>query len=361
MLVTGLRALRAPLLAWYAERGRDLPWRRTRDPYAVWVSEVMLQQTRVATVVRYWDRFLERFPTVEALAAAPEHEVLAAWSGLGYYRRACALHAGAREVVARHGGTVPAEPDTLREIPGIGRYTAGAIASIAFGREAPVLDGNVRRVLTRIAGGLDELPNETSRDKYLWELAARMARGPRPGDLNQALMELGATLCTPRAPACPDCPVAARCLAKASGEPERWPRRGERPAIVEARATVAVLARGRSVLLARRSESSPLRGDWDLPAVEIRSSTGGAAALSRALAEHGLVIELRATRIVLRHAILNRALTLEVLAGRVLRGQVAGSDALRWADPEDIPRTVPVSGATRKVLAAVGADRTAVL
>jgi len=138
-----------------------------------------------------------------------------------------------------------------------------------------VLDGNVRRVLTRVAGGLDELPDETSRDKYLWELAARLARGPRPGDLNQALMELGATLCTPRAPACPDCPIVARCLAKASGEPERWPRRAERPAIVEARATVAVLARGRSVLLARRSESSPLRGDWDLPAVEIRSSTGG--------------------------------------------------------------------------------------
>jgi A/G-specific adenine glycosylase len=188
-----------------------------------------------------------------------------------------------------------------------------------------------------------------------------MARGPRPGDLNQALMELGATLCTPRAPACPDCPIVARCMAKASGEPELWPRRGERPAIVEARAMVAVLARGRSVLLARRSESSPLRGDWDLPAVEIRSSTGGAAALSRALAEHGLVIELHATRIVLRHAILNRALTLEVLAGRVLRGRVAGSDALRWANPEEIPRTVPVSGATRKVLAAVGADGAAFL
>lgn len=233
--------MRDALLAWYDAHARDLPWRRTRDPYAVWVSEVMLQQTRVETVVPYYERFLARFPTVEALAAAAEEEVLAAWSGLGYYRRARLLHAGVREVVARHGGRVPEDAAARRALPGVGAYTAGAIGSIAFDREEPLVDGNVARVLARVHGVGTPL-GRADTEARLWAEAARLVRGPRPGALNQALMELGATVCTPRAPRCGACPIAARCEARARGDVEALPvpRAKKAPREVALVAVVAV-------------------------------------------------------------------------------------------------------------------------
>jgi A/G-specific adenine glycosylase len=215
------------LLGWYLVHRRDLPWRRTRDPYAVWVSEVMLQQTRVDTVVPFHARFLQRFPTVEALARAPETEVLAVWSGLGYYRRARLLHAGARAVLAAHEGRVPDTFEALRALPGVGDYTAGAIGSIAFGLRVPVVDGNVERVLTR----LHALPGDPSAPPtkgVLRALAARYAEHPAPGEVNQALMELGATVCAPTSPRCLLCPLGPGCQARARGEPERFPERPPR-------------------------------------------------------------------------------------------------------------------------------------
>jgi len=202
--------LRRALLDWYARAARDLPWRRTRDPYAIWVSEIMLQQTRVDTVLRYYDRFLQRFPTPYALAAADEDAVMAAWSGLGYYRRARLLHAGVREVVARYGGAVPEAADARRALPGIGRYTAGAVLSFAFGRDVAVLDTNVRRVLTRVFLGA----RRTARlrgDRRLWEMAEALVPAGRGYDFNQALMDFGATWCTPRRPRCPGCPMRGFC------------------------------------------------------------------------------------------------------------------------------------------------------
>ena len=197
------------LLGWYDRERRDLPWRRTRDPYAVWVSEVMLQQTRVATVVDYYTRFMHRFPSLQALAEAAEDDVLKIWQGLGYYRRARALLAGARAVVAKHAGRLPAEPARLRELPGVGPYTAGAIASIAFGVREPVVDGNVTRVLCRLYALAGD-PERAPLPQRIRRLASELVPAKRPGDFNQALMELGATLCTPRAPDCSATAAARR-------------------------------------------------------------------------------------------------------------------------------------------------------
>src|SRR5215469_12751366 len=200
-------AFRRHLLAWYDANARDLPWRKDQDPYRVWVSEIMLQQTRVAAVVEHYHEFLRRFPTVKKLAAAREPSVLAAWSGLGYYRRARMLHAAAKVVARERGGTFPHTAAQWRELPGIGRYTAAAIASIAFGECVALVDGNVERVLQRVSG--ERLAGES-----LWNAAESLLDRGRPGDFNQALMELGATVCTPRTPACLTCPVMQTCVSR---------------------------------------------------------------------------------------------------------------------------------------------------
>jgi A/G-specific adenine glycosylase len=229
-----IEAARTALLGFFDAHKRDLPWRRTADPYAIWVSEVMLQQTRVETVIPYYQRFLERFPTVRALADAPLDEVLAQWAGLGYYRRARMLHAGACAVRDDHAGVVPNERDALELLPGVGAYTAGAIASIAFGRREPVVDGNVERVVTRLFA-LEGNPRTASGKRHIWQLAQAFADGPRPGDLNQSLMELGATVCGPVGPKCLVCPVRAQCMANTRGEPERFPELPARKAVREER------------------------------------------------------------------------------------------------------------------------------
>lgn len=252
------------LLAWYGREKRDLPWRLTRDPYAIWVSEAMLQQTQVATVIPYYERFLKRFPTLRALALADRQDVLKAWEGLGYYRRAVFLHEGARAVVARHGGRFPTDPEAIRALPGIGDYTAGAIRSIALGQDAPLVDGNVIRVLTRLhaitrdAAGADV-------KRRLWTLAAALLPPGRAGDFNQALMELGALVCTPRGPLCAACPVSRFCRAKARGLVDRIPARTARKATPERREDVAVVSRGETLLLRKRPEGGLLGGLWEFP------------------------------------------------------------------------------------------------
>jgi A/G-specific adenine glycosylase len=242
------------LLAWYDEHARDLPWREDRDPYRVWLSEVMLQQTRVAAVLEHYRLFLKRFPTVQKLAAAREALVLAAWSGLGYYRRARMLHAAAKLVVKEYGGTFPNSSEGLRRLPGIGRYTAAAIASIAYGEPVAVVDGNVERVVERLAG--ERLAGEET-----WQAAGKLLDPTRPGDFNQAMMELGATVCLPRQPRCLLCPVAESCASR--GELESTgaaPRQKKR--------TVHFgLARrdGKVFLVQRKQEESLMPGMWELP------------------------------------------------------------------------------------------------
>ncbi|HMI94086.1 MAG TPA: A/G-specific adenine glycosylase [Polyangiales bacterium] len=346
--------LRARLLAWYDAVARDLPWRRTRDPYAIWVSEVMLQQTRVDTVLRYYARFLERFPSAPVLAAASEDAVMAAWSGLGYYRRARLLHSGVREVVARYGGQVPSAPEALRALPGVGRYTAGAIGSIAFELPEPIVDGNVARVLCRVLA-LEGAPEERALQAVLWDMAARLAQGPRPGALNQALMELGATVCSKHAPQCLLCPLREHCAAYAQGRSDELPRaRVKKPprpvALVALIARAAQPAPGRApgeaVWLARGA-GTLFGALWNLPTAEGR----GRAAAHALLVELGLDGEL-ATR--------PRAEIEHVLTHRHLSVQLWDVERARAPQPPDSLRAVAlasldelgVSSLTRKALAA---------
>jgi A/G-specific adenine glycosylase len=314
------------------------------------VAEVMLQQTRVATVLPYYRRFLERFPDPPSLARADEEQVLALWSGLGYYRRARALRAGAREVTERYGGSLPADPAELRRLPGVGRYTAGAIASIAFGLREPVLDGNVRRVLARVLALDTETPGRSEAERRLWTAAGELVDGPDPGGLNQALMELGAVLCTPREPSCEACPVARYCRARIQGRPEAYPARRASAAPERREIAVAVIRRAGRVLLERPPEGGPLRGTWDLPAREIHLPVPAEESLAEALtADHGLEVVVGPAEGRLGHSIMQSRLLLEIRLCRLRRGRVAGREGLRWIDPQRLDDAA-VSGATRKVL-----------
>ena len=344
-------ALRARLLAWYQQNRRDLPWRRSLDPYAIWISESMLQQTRVETVIPYYERFLKRFPDVHALADAPVDDVLGAWSGLGYYSRARNLHAAARHVVERHGGEIPDDPQALRALPGVGRYTAGAVASIAFDRPEAVVDGNVTRVLARLYG-LRENVKRPATIRRLWELAADLARGPQPGDLNQALMELGATLCTPRAPKCPHCPVRRRCAAHRKGDPEDLPvstRAARRKPLA---AVAAWIPRRGRVLAVKRPSGGLLGGLWDLPGGEMLGGESPPEALRRCLLEGvGLRVDSLEPLGAVRQAFTHRDLTLQVFrcAGPQGRVRLRGFEAHRWLSPSSLQR-LPQGRATREAL-----------
>ncbi len=269
----------AALIDWQQHAGRhDLPWQRTRDPYRIWVSEIMLQQTQVSTVLGYYERFLASFPDVGALAAAPLEQVLAHWSGLGYYSRARNLHACARAVVERHGGAFPEDPAALEALPGIGRSTAAAVAAFAWGVPAPILDGNVKRVLCRVFA-VEGYPGERAVEQRLWALAARELPPAGEGRMEaytQALMDLGATLCVRTRPRCADCPVADRCEARALGRVDTLPT--PRPArVTETRSADWLLLRaGDAVLLERRASSGLWGGLWSLPepAPPLRAAAG---------------------------------------------------------------------------------------
>ena len=267
------------LLAWWDQHGRhDLPWQLERTPYRVWVSEIMLQQTQVATVIGYFQRFMARFPTLEELAKAEVDEVLALWSGLGYYARARNLHACAKLCVERHGGELPADADTLEQLPGIGRSTANAIVAQAWNRRAPILDGNVKRVLARHAG-VEGWPGRSAVLQELWRESDRRTPDNRAADYTQAIMDLGAGICTPRRPACLICPVQADCQARAEDRvselPERKPRK-PRPH----RETTLIIQRDPSgrILLQRRPPSGIWGGLWCLPAADEDDLQGESAA-----------------------------------------------------------------------------------
>ena len=253
-----------------------MPWRNTRDPYCIWLSEIMLQQTQVATVIPYYERFLAKFPTVNALAAAHQDDVLKLWSGLGYYSRARNLHRGAQLVAGRFGGKVPDSAELIREVPGIGQYTAGAVLSIAFGKAEPLVDGNVARVLSRLFLIKGDYRN-TSGKENVWtvarELVAAVPRYGDPGDYNQALMELGATLCSPRSPACDQCPLAKHCLANKGGLQQAFPELAERKASPtwKLRAWVVEDEKGR-VLFAQRHSSGLFGGLWEVPTERIQKT-----------------------------------------------------------------------------------------
>jgi A/G-specific adenine glycosylase len=255
--------VRRRLVAWYARARRDLPWRRSRDPYRVWVSEIMLQQTQVDRVRDFFTRFIDRFPTIEALAEVREPEVLRLWAGLGYYRRARQLHAAARVVVADHGGEFPRSVAGLMTLPGIGRYTAGAIASIAMDLPAPIVEANSRRVLARLAG--HAAPVGGAGDEPIWEIAASVVPRRGAGTFNQALMDLGSMVCTPDRPLCTRCPLAESCAARRTGRVADIPRLPKARAVERIRETAVVERHGDRVLVIRRGPGEWWEGLWDFP------------------------------------------------------------------------------------------------
>jgi A/G-specific adenine glycosylase len=241
-----------------------LPWRRDRDPYRIWVSEVMLQQTQVATVVPYFERFLRAFPSVKDLAAAREQEVLRLWEGLGYYRRARDLHRAAREIVASHNGKFPDDPAVLGKLPGLGRYTCNAILSQAFDRRLPILEANSQRVLSRLFGRPED-PRKGAARRWLWQAAEDILPDRDIGAFNQALMELGALVCTPAAPRCSECPLAARCVARQLGQQESIPARTTPPSTIQVQEAAVVVRRGAEVLLVQRPPGGRWAGLWEFP------------------------------------------------------------------------------------------------
>ena len=259
------QSLRRPLVAWFRKAARDLPWRRTRDPYAILVSEIMLQQTQVATVIPYYERWLSRFPSYAALAAADESDVLSVWQGLGYYSRARNLHRAAKQVVADHGGAMPRDAALIRALPGVGRYTAGAVASFAFDLPEPIVDANVARVLARLVA-LDPPVDSTAGQRALWAAAAALVPEKDARTFNAALMELGALLCTPRTPRCGECPVRGHCAAFTHGTAESFPRKKPRRRTALLSEDCGwIVQRGR--ILLEQQSGSRWRGLWKLPAL----------------------------------------------------------------------------------------------
>lgn len=358
---TQRRAIRERLLRWYDANCRKLPWRDSRDPYHIWLSEIMLQQTRVAAVVGYYQRFLEAFPTVQSLARAPQEKVLRLWAGLGYYSRARNLHAAAREITQTENGRIPSSVEALLKLPGVGRYTAGAIASIAFDQREAVVDGNIKRVLARLTA-LREPISTRRYQARLWVLAESLVPDRRPGDFNQALMELGATVCTPRVPVCDACPLRALCRAYHTKRVEDFPQRGGRPAKRHSQsAAIAIRSKGR-YLFVQRPIAGLLGGFWGLPQFDDVPPDAEFSAVEKRVTDTlPLRISLERACGAVRHEFTHLSLTLCVYEAVLLRKRSAMDDprmtpAARWLRLAEY-ETLPLSSLDRKILRLLHAAR----
>ncbi len=341
--------IRRKLLGWYKKNKRDLPWRRTRDPYAIWVAETMLQQTQVKTVLPYYERFLHAFPTVDVLAKAPMERVLRHWSGLGYYRRAENLRTAARQVVRDHGGKLPREYSQLRALAGIGDYTAGAILSIAFGKNYPAIDGNVRRVLSRLYTIADE--------PALRAVAIELVHRTQPREFNQALMELGATVCAPRTPNCAACPLESECLSRSGGQLTHHLGRVRAKHITEVTWPLAIVRYGGKILLRRRAAAALLARLWELPGVETTRRDSAASALRHQLRD--LSVKFAKPRRIgeIRHSITYRRIRAPIYLFDCTATIAAPGSRWRWA-PRHRVEYYPVSSMTKKALAVLAAHET---
>jgi A/G-specific adenine glycosylase len=327
-----LPRLHDDLIGWFTRHKADLPWRRTTDPYAIWLSEIMLQQTQVTTVIPYYARFLERFPTVGTLAAAPLDEVLKLWEGLGYYSRARNLHRAAQMIVTEFDGLFPASVEGLRKLPGVGDYTAGAVASLAFGLDAPVLDGNVMRIFTRLFDIEDDITQATTK-KTLWALAGRLVPAGRAGPWNEGLMELGRRICTPKTPDCDHCPVAAHCETRRLGIQLERPVKAPRPKTPHYDVTAAVTRRddGR-LLIAQRPAEGMLGGLWEFPGGKREPGETLPECLRREIREElGIEIEVGEQIGTVRHAYTHLRITLYAFECRLVRGEPQALGCADWA------------------------------
>jgi A/G-specific adenine glycosylase len=342
-----LQRFRRNLRRWHKRNGRDLPWRNIGEPYRVWISEIMLQQTTVVAVVPYFNRFLDRFPTIQSLAAADENEVLRHWEGLGYYSRARNIHKTARQLVESNDGEFPRDVKQLQQLPGIGRYTAGAIASFAFDRPAPIVEANTLRLYCRLLGFADD-PRTAAGQRLLWEFAERLLPRKSPGRFNQALMDLGATRCTPTKPDCPTCPVRSCCRAVAEGSQESIPMKAVRPQITNiAEAAVAVHRKGR-YLLRRIPDGQRWAGLWDFVRFPLddhsASKPPGRSEISSRLTEaSGLVAEIGPRLAKINHSVTRYRIQLFCFPATYHSGDTPRTSTYRWVSPKqfaDYPLSV---------------------
>lgn len=354
--------VRAGLTGWHGEAGRDLPWRAERDPYRVLVSEMMLVQTTVAAVIPYYHRFLARFPTVAALAEADEADVLKLWEGLGYYRRARQLHGAARAVVRDHGGVFPAEPEAVRDLPGVGRYIAGAILSFAFDRPEPIVEANTQRVLARLIGWEAELKPGRSLDR-LWRAAGRLVPPVGPGPFNQAMMDLGAQVCTPRVPLCLACPLQRECAARTRGLQDRIPYTGERPRPLEVEEACVLAVRAGRLLVVRRGPGRLWEGFWEFPTVHVAGvdPAGRGTGWGDDLAEGvrrltGVRVEVGPLVETVRYGVTRHKVTMRAHAARGLDESTSPGEGLieaAWLEPSELAAR-PFGAASRRLLPRAG-------
>ncbi len=346
-----LRRFRRRLVTWFQTHRRDLPWRRSRDPYRVWISEIMLQQTQVATVIPYFERFLAAFPNVESLAAAREEEVLRLWEGLGYYRRARQLHAAAARIVAEHGGEFPRSLDALRALPGVGRCTAGAIASIAYDLPAPILEANTVRLLARLVAYSGDVTSGAGQS-LLWRVAESLVPARNPGELNQALMELGALVCTPREPRCEACPVAAHCAARRAKRERELPRPKTKIPATHLHEAAIVVRRGERIFVRQCGEGERWAGLWDFPRVAWTGrETEAHREWTMAVRElTGLQVRIGPHLATLKHGVTRYRITLHCHAAQWVSGRLAAKRGgpARWVSVAELD-ALPLSATGRKI------------
>ena len=346
------QSFRRKLLAWYARHARPLPWRQDRDPYRVWLSEVMLQQTQVETVKPYFDRFLVAFPDIHTLAAAQEQQVLRLWEGLGYYRRARGLHAAARAIVAEHGGQFPRDVAILRRLPGIGRYTAGAIASIAFDQPEPILEANTIRLFTRLIAYRGDATS-TAGQRRLWVVAEELLPRKNASSFNQALMELGALVCTPREPRCGDCPVASLCRANQEGLIDQLGPTTKKLQFTDLREAAVVVRHSDRVLVRQCGPTERWAGLWDFPRFELEAE--GPLFAQTELSEKvealtGVACGSAAPLKTIKHGVTRYRITLECYQAQRTGGRVRSTKVspVRWFDRAELGQ-LPLSVTGRKI------------
>jgi A/G-specific adenine glycosylase len=334
--------IQTKLLQWFKKNKRDLPWRKTKDPYAIWVSEIMLQQTQVTTVIPYYQRFLKSFPTVRHLATADLTRVLKLWEGLGYYSRARNLHRASQIVLNHFHGSIPNNLKDLLGLPGIGRSTAGAILSIAFNREAPILDGNVKRVLSRlfaVSANSEKIKTENA----LWQISESLIPKGYSNPFNQALMDLGSMICTPKDPLCMECPLRGLCKGRRSGEPERFPLRIPKKKIPHVEAFCAVIWKRRRVLLNQRPPSGLLGGLWEFPNWKNKSKSS-VRLRGETKKETGMNVEVKESVGTFKQTFSHFKLTLHVYHCQPMEGNGKG----KWVSVKDLP-LLPMSSIHRKI------------
>ena len=334
------RTIRRRLLRWYNQYARDLPWRQTRDPYAIWISEIMLQQTLVDTVIPYYLRFLRRFPTVAQLARAHPDTVLKLWEGLGYYSRARNMHKAAQVIMKDLDGVFPDTHAGLLELPGIGRYTAGAIASIAFDLPEPLVDGNVARVFCRLFN-IDKDPKSTPVQKQLWEIAERLVQGKHPGHLNQALMELGALICRPQQPDCGRCPLKNGCQARDMGKQNELPAMAPKKKVPTYTVALGIIWRHGKILIDQRKPEGHLGGLWEFPGGKRQGREAIKQTLIREVQEEiGIEITVKKRFMIVNHAYSHFRVRLHVYECDYLSGHAQAKDCvqIKWVAPQQLKR-----------------------